>query len=971
MNEVQNDLKNSILSCSNVNNIDFMFNIFHVNVQGLISKIDEIETLLSDLNINVMCLTEHFVMFDNLINIQFSNHIISSYFSRANHIHGGSLIIVEKSLKVNEVAPIKEQSIECHIEICAVCIHVNKKNIIIISAYRPPSGNIHWFINNLTNALNIAYNLSDSVILCGDFNIDMKQKCQNTDVLFDVFESFELNTTTSDYTRVFTNVHGHTSFSAIDYMVSNLPKNNIKCELLNPNIADHLAHMLSINMNEPIRNTNEKISFNTRPISDENIAHFKFELSRINWQEMYLFDVNEAFSFFMEAMIWCYNVSCPFKTKTVYANKKLNKKEWLTQGLIQQSKNVKNLYWLWTQNPTTETKNLYHEEKSKYKGNIKNAKQNYYTKKINNSANKSKTMWSIVNSKLGRKHQTNNNINLKYADKCVSNKREVLDIFAEFFSTNASQMLHEYFGSNLSLPCTISSYNEQSIFIAPITTDEINKIIINLKNKKSAGFDGLTVNLLKQVKDNIIEHLTFLFNLSINEGYFPDVLKQALITPLHKKGPTDELQNYRQISILSAIAKIFERTVYNKINSFVEKKNILTVAQHGFRENRSTETATCHLLDHVYLNIDKGKYLVSLQFDLSKAFDTINKDLLKHKLYSMGIRGSILDWIMSYMEGRSLRVKLGDDMSKVQDLVLGVPQGSVLGPLLFMLYINNLPEQITSGHLTMFADDFTVTIASDTLEELQEKVKNTLEEVSAWSQRDKLILNESKTVFINFYIQKPLPDNTTLYSDITLTQCTKLLGTHIDSKLSFDTHLNHVCKQLNKAYFAIMQMKNTLNEESLLNMYYALAYSHLAHNILCWGSSVQFERVFLCQKRIIRLIFKLSYRESCKNTFRHKKVLTAPCIYILKCLMYVKKNMNLFEKLNNNHDYQTRHGDCLSIPRHSTASFKRSPKYNCISFYNNLPVEIKNIENYDKYKKAIKQMLLEGEYYSAKEFLQR
>lgn len=639
--------------------------------------------------------------------------------------------------------------------------------------------------------------------------------------------------------------------------------------------------------------------------------------------------------------------------------------------LIKQSKHLKNLYWLKVNHQNAETKTLYDAEKIIYKNNIKNAKRNYYKNRISNASNKTKETWNIINTKLGRKQHKNSKLTLEYENQIIHKPNEIASIFVSFFSTDAQNKLSQHFGANLSLPCTTVTPIEQSVYVTLITAQEVNEALVKQKNKNSSGFDELTAKILVYIKDSIIDHLVYLYNFSINEGCFPQILKEATVTPIYKKGSAQDIENFRQISVISIISKLFERIIYNKIIPFIEKNNILTAAQHGFRANKSTETATCHLLDYVYRNVDKGKYVISLSFDLSKAFDTINKEFLKQKLYNIGIRGNILAWFISYMEGRVMKVKVQGTKSEAEELLLGVPQGSVLGPLLFMLYINDLPSYISKGHLTMFADDFTVTLTADTPEELQKAVIVTIEEVSTWSQRNKLILNTNKTVLIQFYIQKPLPPNITLCDNINPSDSVKLLGTYIDCKLSFGLQVEHVCNQLNKAYFAILQMKSTLDETGLVNIYYALAYSHISYNIICWGSSTTSDRVFICQKRLVRLIYKLDPRVSCKDMFKNKKILTTPCIYIFKCLMYIRKNMDLFSKLKDTHTYSTRHGEQLSIPLHRTSCFERSPRYNCILFYNSLSDEIRNIQNYYKFKKTIKETLEKGAFYSIRDFLNR
>ena len=195
-----------------------------------------------------------------------------------------------------------------------------------------------------------------------------------------------------------------------------------------------------------------------------------------------------------------------------------------------------------------------------------------------------------------------------------------------------------------------------------------------------------------------------------------------------------------------------------------------------------------------------------------------------------------------------------------------------------------------------------------------------------------------------------------IHDDISLSQNVKLLGIHLDSKLSWSEHIEHVCSQLNKAYFAILQLKSTLDETGLLNIYYALAYSHISLNIIACGNSRDSSRVFVTQKRLIRLLFKMGYNESCAEMFKNKKILTVPCIFILKCLTYTKKNIGLFTQRNDCHSYRTRHGDLLSIPSHHTTNYKYSLQYNCIMLFNSLPTEKRNLQDHKKYKTMLKNL---------------
>ncbi|KAJ8915927.1 hypothetical protein NQ315_015542 [Exocentrus adspersus] len=243
------------------------------------------------------------------------------------------------------------------------------------------------------------------------------------------------------------------------------------------------------------------------------------------------------------------------------------------------------------------------------------------------------------------------------------------------------------------------------------------------------------------------------------------------------------------------------------------------------------------------------------------------------------------------------------------------------------------------------------------------------DEFYAWCDRNRFILNKNKTVVINFGIQKLLPIDISLHSDFELSPSVKLLGTYFDANLSYDIHIEYVCKQMNKAYFALLQLKSVLDERSILSAYYALAYSHMAYNIICWGNAVEMRRVLIAQKRIMRLIYNLLPTESCRPVFREKRILTLPSVYILKCVTFVSKNRHCFRTCSYYHSYSTRHGSLLSIPKHRTTYFKRSPYYNSIVLFNALPSNIRDIPGYSKFKAQVKKLLLDNVFYSVSEYL--
>nr|XP_023020285.1 uncharacterized protein LOC111508887 isoform X1 [Leptinotarsa decemlineata]XP_023020286.1 uncharacterized protein LOC111508887 isoform X1 [Leptinotarsa decemlineata]XP_023020287.1 uncharacterized protein LOC111508887 isoform X1 [Leptinotarsa decemlineata]XP_023020288.1 uncharacterized protein LOC111508887 isoform X1 [Leptinotarsa decemlineata] len=335
----------------------------------------------------------------------------------------------------------------------------------------------------------------------------------------------------------------------------------------------------------------------------------------------------------------------------------------------------------------------------------------------------------------------------------------------------------------------------------------------------------------------------------------------------------------------------------------------------------------------------------------------------------LGLPASIIKWIQSYMTDRTMIVRCNNSISHSKAVKLGVPQGSVLRPLLFLLYENDLPQYLENVHVTMFADDTTITISDQDAEQLAVKLKMIVNIFSSWCQRNKLILNTSKSVIVKFFHRKLLPNELFVIDDIQPSMETKFLGTHLDESINWGRHIESVCSKLNKAYFAIKHMKSTMNIAGLLSIYYAMAYAHINMNILAWGRAREFLRVFVSQKRLVRLIFNLNYQDSCRSIFKENKILTVPAVYIFRCIIFAKQNIDNYSCNSEKHEYNTRHGNLLKIPKHRTTFYERSPDYNAIIYYNKLPESLKRTGSNIIFQKKVKDLLLEKCYYSFQEFL--
>lgn len=444
--------------------------------------------------------------------------------------------------------------------------------------------------------------------------------------------------------------------------------------------------------------------------------------------------------------------------------------------------------------------------------------------------------------------------------------------------------------------------------------------------------------------------------------------------PLHKKGDTELIENYRPIALLCCFSKLFEKIVQNRIVNFVNSYKLLSDRQHGFRTNHSTNTAAFDLTNFIYDAIDKKKLVLALFFDLTRAFDCVLAKFMSKKLQSLGIRGSLNEWILSFLVNRKISVKLGDITSTTNNLNLGVPQGSVLSPLLFILFINDLESHISSEFnfcLTMFADDTTICTTAESTEMLESNANRLLALFYNWCSSNKLIINTSKTKYIIFHNRTTeLQNISPQLNNILLERVpnTKFLGLYIDENLSWTTHVDYVVGKLNSAYYVIRNLKSIMDVGYLLNIYYSLAYSHIKYLILYWGQSKDINRVFVQQKRILRLIYSYQPLESCRPLFKTNKILTVASILIYEASIFVKNNPDKFSLHNSIHNHDTRSANNIYINNHRLSFYKKSALYTCSTIYNKLPEYLKAVNNLVKFRKEIRTFLCSNCFYTVNEF---
>lgn len=414
-----------------------------------------------------------------------------------------------------------------------------------------------------------------------------------------------------------------------------------------------------------------------------------------------------------------------------------------------------------------------------------------------------------------------------------------------------------------------------------------------------------------------------MFNRCIELGYFPEELKTGVVKPLHKGGSTDQLNNFRPIALLSCIAKIFEKIIKHQLTIFFNKHNIISNKQFGFRKGIGTQDALVNLVSDIYDNMDRSKTSAALFLDLTKAFDTVSHSLLLKKLELYGIRGVALTLFKSYLSDRVQTVCINDVISSGRIIKCGVPQGSILGPILFNIYINDLLHININAKLLSYADDTVLYAAGDTWSQVLDSLSECMTTLKHWFDNNLLTINYDKTYFVPFtsYINKLPTEDFILIHEVNCSpvtcNCTtvinkassvKYLGIHIDSHLRWDIHINIIIKKLRRYIYLFKNLKNILNIRSLKILYFSFIQSTLSYGNIIWGSasSTYLKKLEGTQKIILKIIFNKNKRYSSDLLFSVAEVYPLKHLYVLSILKFMYKNDLSLYISTPNHSYGTR-----------------------------------------------------------------
>ena len=560
--------------------------------------------------------------------------------------------------------------------------------------------------------------------------------------------------------------------------------------------SDHYSQFISVQ--------NQKMDYKSIKLYRRDYSNFSEDSFRddvsIQVFNNSLENIDDQFSDFYIKLEGCVDRHAPIK-KLNHKEVKLAQKPWISKELNKMI-NIKNkLFYRKKRQPNNNVvRELYNKFRNRVNRELKKSKVEYYSQYFEDNNNNSKKLWEGIKSIINMKNSKLSNINqLKINDEILDNPKEIVEAFNDFF-VNVGPNTEKNVPINpvIKPDNYLKNRNQLDFVISNISTEEVLDIINQLECK-ATGPQSIPIKLLKLIPDLIIIPLCKIISNSFTSGVFHDALKISKVIPIHKDGSTQFVNNYRPISLLSVFDKIIEKLMHKRLYSFLTEHDILFYNQFGFRKSNSTTYALLQITEMIKESIDKHKYGCGIFIDLRKAFDTVNHDILLIKLQHYGIRGTALKWFKSYLSNRKQYVFHNGESSTLGDITCGVPQGSVLGPLLFLLYINDLPNISKVLEFYLFADDTNIYCEAKTLQELQFIVNRELKELRTWLIVNRLSLNIDKTNFVIFHpYNKPVKQKITLKlhkNAISEKESVKYLGIMIDSTLTWKTHIDKISKK--------------------------------------------------------------------------------------------------------------------------------------------------------------------------------
>ena len=943
--------------------------VIHLNIRSLCTNMENLCILLHSLNCNfdVICITECWLT--DCIEPLYTLPGYTAYHSlRPGGRRGGGITVYvaqQYSASVMQRYTTSSPVIESlFIEVCHTAL---RQSFIIASIYKPPAADCINFTEKLCNYLsNIAVKNIETVV-CGDFNVDLFNVDTHAPTAEFVHKLLSLS-----FTPIITKptrVTGH-SATLIDNIFVNY-SSDYKAGIMTNDISDHFPIFIIKKTFFTSSSKSNATQITYRIINEQTLLQLREVLLEIDFsfvaEEQ---NNNVAFELFSASIYNAFNVSCPLKTKTVSPRKL--RKPWITDEILSCIR-LRNAYSVLAKTNRFPIQ-LYNQYRNNVTGKIRAAKRQYYSHKFRILKNNVKATWKLINSILRPCSTSQSKLAIK---KVISNntvyteEQDIAEQFNDHFVSVGRKVQENIVPNNIDPMLFMKGSYPNSFYYSNVCANDVHNIIQGFKNKPS-GLYSIPVVVLKTITDIISPIIACLINRCFLNGEFPQCLKVARVTPIYKGNDHSDVSNYRPISVVPVLSKIFEKIIYKQLYTYIEKHDILFKYQYGFRSKRSTIQAITNHLNNVYARLEQNHTVLSIFLDFKKAFDCVDHNILLAKLHYYGIRGIAHKWFKSYLENRIQFTVVGKAQSCTKKVLCGVPQGTNLGPLLFLIFINDLPNSSDLFKYTLFADDSTLTAKFPRNEsDITSKINDGLSFVNYWLMSNKIAINADKTKYVTFaYKQKPKLELLRI-GDIKIkeTDHIKFLGIYLDSNFKFKFHVKYITNKVARSIGILNKFKYFLPTLVMRTLYITFIQPYLSYGVQSWFStfSNNTNSIVMLQKRAIRIVTNSEYLAHTACLFKSLNILNLNDVYKLHVLVYMYKTIHehfdrqLLSSLvlhSDVHNYATRNASQFVLPRYSRTMSRFSLQYRGPALWNELPQRLREIKTLKQFKVKLTETLL-------------
>lgn len=878
-----------------------------------------------------------------------------SYHTTRTDGYGGLSVYVKDS--VSHTTTLDLSTIE---KVHMTKVHLSGHGINVLCTYRSPSSNPGAFCDMVDTFLE----RNSNVIMCGDTNFDLLSTREHVRKYVETIETNSYTFLNSTDPTHFTYPNGR---SILDHFVTDMI-DEIYHMKRNESIADHHACFLLIRGTPtPASRSNTRFAHNPRIV--QALKRYLNGLNNETLDEIHLR---------MKHIVESNTIEKSLSRKVRF--------QWIDDQILTEIKRRKQLYDEAREPNLGESErihreNRYRAQKNKVTALIRHKRNAFIDEQIQTSMNNSKKMWQVMKLTVRKNTSHQNDGTPKIIEKedgtQLSDPQLILNELNEHFVSIGGK-INENMRINFNnrprnYHCPIT--NESSLYLYDTNATELRNIISKLKDDAASGTDRITVRNLKKTSQELSRALVKPINQCLRQGLFPDTFKEARVRALYKgAGSKKKCTNYRPISVLSNVAKIFEKLLYQRFYRYFTDTGAIANNQFGFLPQSSTTTAALHAISKIQQSMDDRKITAAVFIDVAKAFDSVDHAHLLKKLEHAGIRGNAHTIMQDYLFARKQKVMSNELSSSEQRMRFGIPQGSSLSSLLFLTYVNDCLSLPLQGHIQMYADDTILIYSCENLNQLHQNMEHDLNIINSWMYDNYLSFNAQKTNYMIFRLpqqqQMEIPPVTVNNTTIGRTNSSKYLGLTIDSELKWTPHIQSIKNQLYPYLFVLRKTRYSLPNSTKRSLYFAYFHSRLNYMISIWGyaSATNVNQLQVIQNKAIRSLFWQEYREGTLNTeglmrkYRIPNVRQLQRIDALTMIFKIKHNIIRNEMhlrtFEDTHQYNTRNKGNFVIPRSRLHLLHNSLFASGLSQFNQLPREIRLINDLASFRRSLKTIAI-------------